>query len=169
VLSVDGRVGRYYESPYGNDLSPDAQVLSNYFRSGILTKAIYTGGRLRATGAYDHSAYDFAVLRFPNGTVSDQSCAIASLIASRSGGICPVAQRGRLCRRGNGSHHFKTAPNNGVLQSSTGTNVLAGISFDISGVIRGLVGAAIPDVSILNSNSIIPMACPFRPASIFSS
>lgn len=142
VMSVDGRVGRYYESPYGNDLSPDAQVLSNYFRSSILSKAIYTGGRLRATGAYDHSTYDFAVLRFPNGTVSDQS--FRDRVIDRFSGQVEYALSPSVAVYVGGATdrtNFKTAPNNGVLQSSTGTNVLAGISFDISGVIRGLVGA----------------------------
>jgi hypothetical protein len=65
--------------------------------------------------------------------------------------------------------NFKTAPNNGVLQSSTGTNVLAGISFDISGVIRGLVGAGYSGRQYSQFKQYNPMACPFRPASIFSS
>lgn len=142
VLSADGRVGRYYESPYSNDLSPDAQVLSNYFRSSILTKVVYTGGRLRATGAYDHSAYDFATLRFPDGTISDQS--YRNRIIDRFSGQVEYALSPSVAIYVGGATdrtNFKTAPKNGVLQSSTGTNVLAGISFDISGVIRGLVGA----------------------------
>jgi hypothetical protein len=142
VLSADGRVGRYYESPFSNDLSPDAQVLSNYFRSSILTKAVYARGRLRATGAYDRSAYDFATLFFPDGTSTNQS--FRNRVIDRFSWQVEYALSPSVAVYVGGAEdrtNFKVAPNNGVLQSSTGNNVLAGISFDISGVIRGLVGA----------------------------
>jgi hypothetical protein len=142
VLSFEGRAGRYYESPFGNDLSPDAQVLSNFFRSSVLTKVVYTGGRLRVTGAYDYSNYDFVMLRFPDGRTSSQTFRDRTI--NRESGQAEYALSPSVAVYVGGAFDqtdYKVAPTNGSILTSSGGNVLAGISFDISGVIRGLVGA----------------------------
>ncbi|WP_206241993.1 outer membrane beta-barrel protein [Novosphingobium terrae] len=142
VLHAEGRVGRYYESPYTNDLSPDAQVLSSFQRQQALLRATYTGERLRLVGSYEHSHYSFARLDFNNGDVTDQS------------------YRNRTIDRYTGQAEYALSPSFAVYsavsadhtyypvaqsasnppQTSNGQTAMGGVSFDLAGVMRGQVG-----------------------------
>lgn len=142
VLQVEGRSGRYFESPYGNDLSPDAQVLSNFSRSSGLLKVIYTGGQIRLSAAYDHSSYDFATLHFPNGLVVEQ--VYRNRIIDRFSGQSEVALSPSVALYLAGSFDrtdYSKAQNiNTPVRTSSGQSVLGGVSFDLAGVMRGIIG-----------------------------
>jgi len=143
VLHIEGQAGRFYENPYSSDLGPQAQVLSNYLRTGGIIKGVYTGGRVRFTAAYDHSAYTFNTLRFEDGTTTDQ--------AYRNREIDRFSGQAELAISPSLAVYVGTAADQTRYQvardaadprlSSTGQYVIAGVSFDLAGVMRGSIGA----------------------------
>lgn len=142
TLQADGRAGRYFESPYGNDLSPDAQVLSNFIRSSEVFKGVYTGGRVRLTAAFDHSAFEFATLHFPDGSVTNQD--YRNRIINRFSGQSEVALSPSVALYAGVAFDqtdYSVAQNINVpVRTSSGSSVMAGVSFDIAGVVRGTIG-----------------------------
>lgn len=142
VLHAEGRVGRYGESPFSSDQNPEAQVLSRFFRTGELLKGTYTRGRVRLTAAYDHSAYSYSQLRFPDGRTGDQRYRNRTI--DRVSGQVELALSPSLALYSAVSTDKITYPvlqSGGVSQTSTGQQILAGVSFDLAGVMRGMIGA----------------------------
>jgi hypothetical protein len=142
VLHAEGRVGNYGESPYSSDQNPEAQVLSRFFRTGELLKGTYTRGRVRLTGAYDHSAYSYATLRYPDGRTADQRYRNRTI--DRVSGQVEVALSPSLALYSAVSADkisYPVVQAGSVSQTSSGEQILAGVSFDLAGVMRGMIGA----------------------------
>jgi hypothetical protein len=142
VLHAEGRVGNYGESPYSSDQNPEAQVLSRFFRTGELLKGTYTRGRVRLTGAYDHSAYSYATLRYPDGRTADQRYRNRNI--DRVSGQVEVALSPSLALYSAVSADkisYPVVQAGSVSQNSSGQQILAGVSFDLAGVMRGMIGA----------------------------
>ncbi|WP_169805746.1 outer membrane beta-barrel protein [Novosphingobium rosa] len=142
VVHLEAQAGRYYESPFSSDLNPQDQVLSNFFGVGGLAKVTYNGGRSRFTFAYDHEGFDFATLRFQDGTTTDQryrNRAVNRISAQGEYGISPSLAV-FVAAAADKTHY--TVGQNAVTPplSSTGQNFITGISFDLTGVMRGSVG-----------------------------
>lgn len=142
VLHVEGQVGRYYESPYSSDLGPQAQVLSNFLRSAAIVKATYTGGRSRFTLAFDHTGYAFSTIHYANGADGDQTYrnrTIDRVSGQAEFGISPSLSL-YVATAADKTHYEVAQSVTQPALSSTGQNIIAGASFDLTGVMRGNIG-----------------------------
>jgi len=142
VLHAEGRVGRYGESPFSSDQNPEAQALSRFFRTAELLKGTYTRGRIRLSGVYDHSAYSYSTLRYPDGRTGDQRYRNRTI--DRVSGQAEVALSPSFALYSAVSGDkisYPVVQSGSVSQSSSGQQILAGVSFDLAGVMRGMVGA----------------------------
>jgi hypothetical protein len=142
VLHAEVQAGRYFENPYNSDVGPQAQVLSTYLRTAETLKAIYTGGRVRLTAAYDHQAYTFSTVTFTDGSSTDQSYRNRRVDRFSGQAEFALSPSVALYAATNADKISYSVAQNAAnpLLSSNGQGVIGGITFDLAGVMRGAIG-----------------------------
>lgn len=142
-VTLDGRIGRNYESPYSEDVSRNQVVPSSYLRKSASVKTVYGGSsRARLTGALEYSDYVFSPVKFANGFTREQTYRDRSIVRATALGeyaLSPsIATYGELAY--DHTHYPAPAFGGGPNRSSNGYAVISGVNFDLAGVARGSVG-----------------------------
>ncbi|RYD68065.1 MAG: hypothetical protein EOP58_01615 [Sphingomonadales bacterium] len=142
TLTVEGQASRNQEPPFGGASRPDIAALSSYQRRTAIVRGQYLAGRSRVTVAYDYNSFDFAALRFQNGSrvsQADRDRGIHRITGQVERAVSPsLSVFGQLS-------YARTDYSRGLLtgvanRDSDGTRVLAGVNFDLSAFIRGGIG-----------------------------
>lgn len=142
TVRMDVQAARFFEAPFSSDATSTNAVLSNYLRKYAGLDLGWTEGRVRLAAGYNRNSLNFNTLRFPNGQVVDQ------------------AYRNRLYDLEYVRSEFALSPSTSVYaqssfdrvsydltvasgvpsRNSNGEQVIAGLSFDLAGLLRGNVG-----------------------------
>lgn len=141
-VQLDAQAGHFFEAPFASEATSFQQVLSNYDQRMAGIKSVWTSGRVRLTGGYDHTSLRFNTLHYADGTTVSQ------------------AYRDRAYDRGFVQAEYALSPSlSGFFQmqleqasyvepfafgtpnrDSTVQRYAAGISFDLAGSVRGAIG-----------------------------
>lgn len=148
------------ESPYASDLGTDVSVLSIVTRANPSVQAVYSAGRTRLTARAERIDFDFNDIRFADGSFRNQSERNRTI--DRAVGQAEYAVSPSVAAFMQGTYEvtdYKDAlrsdgrPN----RDSKAYTVLAGINFDLAGLMRGSIGGGYSsrnfDASFYRTNS----------------
>lgn len=142
AVTLEGQFARQFESPLSGEIETDNSALSHYDTGTIALRGEYRAGQVRAVLALDHSAFDFATIKFPDGTERDQSFRDRKI--DRVTGQLQYAftpSTGVYGQLSYGRTSYDTPFIGGVAnRDSNGVRALAGLNVDITGLLRGIVG-----------------------------
>ncbi len=141
-LSGEAQVARQYESPFNGQIDSASTVLSNYTQTLFRTNAEYKAGQTKALFNVDWSNYDFNRIRFPNGTIVDQSDrnrAIWRGIAQYEYAFTPsISAYGQVTPQW--TNYKRSLFNGAANRDSFAVRAIAGFNFDLAGLARGTIG-----------------------------
>ncbi|MEP9401774.1 outer membrane beta-barrel protein [Sphingomonas silueang] len=142
IAAADAQVSRVFESPISDDVVVNNTYFSHYNRRAVSLRGIYTGGRIRVTGLLDQNVFQFDDLRLLSGGRRSQATrdrTINRATATVEYGVTPtVAFYGQMIVD---DTSYPTRLVGGVRnRDSLGTIALAGVNFDVAGLMRGALG-----------------------------
>lgn len=143
-LSISGQAqaSRQYESPFNAQINASSTVLSNYDQNMLRVNAEYKAGQTRALLNVDRSVYDFNNINFPDGTVNDQSDrdrTIWRVVGQYEYAFTPsFSVYGQVTPQW--TNYKKDLLTGGANRDSFAVRAIAGINFDVAGLMRGTLG-----------------------------
>ncbi|BBD99704.1 hypothetical protein SAMIE_1032050 [Sphingobium amiense] len=142
AVTLEGQFARQFESPLSGEIETDNSALSHYDTATVALRGEYRAGQVRAVLAVDHSVFDFAKIKFPDGTERNQRFRDRDI--NRVTGQLQYAftpSTGLYGQLSYGRTNYDTAFIGGVEnRDSNGVRALAGLNVDIAGFLRGIVG-----------------------------
>jgi len=136
------QVSRQYENAFSGETSTDRAILSNYFRAYGGLRTEYTSGQAKLTLAVDDTDYEFKDVTLRSGTRIDQ--------ADRDRNILRVTGQAQYAltpsaaiyvQAGYAKTDYDRALLNGdANRDSKGFRAIAGLNFDLAGLLRGTFG-----------------------------
>lgn len=142
AVKMDVQAARFFESPFSSDASASDEVLSNYLRKYAGLDVVWSEGRVRLTGGYNRASLNFSTLHYTNGTSVNQAYRdrLYNVKYLRS----EYALSPSISVYGQASFDkvtYDQASNFGQpARNSDGQQLIGGLSFDLSGILRGNVG-----------------------------
>lgn len=141
-VTAEAQAARTQEEPFTGETTTDLAALSAYKRSFLSVRGQYRDGRVRALLSADHQFFNFSSLQPPTGprlSQANRDRTIGRLAGQVEYALSPsTAVYGQLVRS-DIDYSSLLAP--GVAnRDSEGYRAIAGLSLDISGFFRGVVG-----------------------------
>lgn len=141
-IRPEADVARLYESPYSGDVRSSSAVLSNYLTSYLSLTGEYQAGRVRGIASVDRTSFSFSDIDFGDGTIGSQAYRNRKITRFSGQGEYALSPSVSLYAQINYDQiNYSTdlfgAPN----RDSDGYRITAGINFDLTGFLRGTIGA----------------------------
>lgn len=142
ALSGEARIGKLYESPTDGEINSDVAVLSHYRRINGGVRAELSTGRFRYIANVDYNAFEFSDIDLPGGGVRRQFDRDRDVV--RLNGRVEYALSPSFSLYGQLSYdkidYDSLLQNGDPNRDSDSARVLAGVSMDLQGLLRGVIG-----------------------------
>lgn len=138
------QASRQFETPFSGETAATTAVLSSYFRGYGGIRGEYEAGQSKFTLALDKTIYEFSDIEFSNGAFVNQSDRDRDL--TRITGQAQYAFTPSMAVYVQ-ANYTDTVYDNAILlngdpnRDSHGYRFIAGVNFDLSGLLRGTIGA----------------------------
>ena len=141
-LTGQSRISKLYESPFNGEIRSDLSVLSRYLRTTLRGSGEYTAGRVRGEVTADYTKFDFDNIDLPDGGTlnqKDRNRNMTRLVGELQYAFSPSASvYGKLSY--DDTNYTTRLLNGDPNRDSTGKRVAVGLSMDLAGLLRGIVG-----------------------------
>lgn len=140
-LTLETQYQRVYEGPESGAVDPSTTALSAYNRGFVAVRGRYAAGQFQGILAIDRTSFSFDNVELGNGTVVDQSS--RDQVMYRFTGEVQYALSPSLSIYGQvGGSLIDYSRPLGLQRNrdSDGVRAIAGVNFDLSGLMRGKIG-----------------------------
>lgn len=153
VVTPEAQISHQFETPFSGETAASTSVLSSYERKYASLRTEYTAGQTKLTAAIDDTNYQFDNVEFRDGTFRDQSDRDRNIV--RATGQAQFAFTPSVAVYGQFGY-ARTIYDRDLLtgqpsRNSNGYRMIAGFNFDLSGLLRGTLGAGYVKRDFLSS------------------
>ena len=141
-IVLDSDVGHYFNAPYASDAASTLELLLNYTQFIERATAVYTAGRVRLTAATSYVTFSYSPLVQAGQPTEAETFRNQHVVAGALHGEYALSPSVAAFTEFNAdSTSYPVAlPDGTPNRNSNGQRILAGVNFDVAGLMRGQIG-----------------------------